>query len=37
MFNMSVTFYDLFVKYVKQLCRDAVKQGMKPSIVDLIN
>ena len=24
-FNVPVTFYDMFVKYVKQLCPDAVK------------
>ena len=30
MLNMPVTFYDMFVKYVKQLCPDAVKQGMRP-------
>ena len=29
MFIVPVTFYDMFVKYVKQLCPDAVKQEMK--------
>ena len=29
MFNVPLTFYDMFVKYVKQLCPNAVKQGMR--------
>ena len=28
-FNVPVTFCDMLVKYVKQLCPDAVKQEMK--------
>ena len=35
MFNVPSTFHNMFVKYVKQLCPDAVKQGMKQIIKEL--
>ena len=28
-FNMPITFYDMFVKYIKELCPNVVNLGMK--------